>query len=173
MKHEKIRRFHSPLMCLHFWICGKLLQELKAAERGYPPSGINHRPIRADGFRSGSLSARGEGHDCFARHHAATWMDGRYKKDGYSPPRRLSCTRPNGLFGCHPHAVGLSSVIFLDGCFWFCGGFGHAFVKHIRFPEQQLSLTLMDLVCLHPLAFLITLSRDLLSLTINLMNLAI
>lgn len=45
-------------------------------------------------------------------------MDGRYKKDGwrdgYFPPKRLSCTRPTGLFGCHPHMVRLRSVIFLD-----------------------------------------------------------
>lgn len=71
-----LKHSSSPLMCLHFWICRKLLQEFKASECGNPHSGINRQPIRADGFRSGSLSARGEGHDCFAHHHAATWTDG-------------------------------------------------------------------------------------------------
>lgn len=68
-----------------------------------PPSGINRRPIRADGFRSGSSTVRGEGHDCFPRHRRAIWMDGRYKKDGwkhgYSPPSAAP-VQP-GLFGCH------------------------------------------------------------------------
>lgn len=45
--------------------------------------------------------------------------------------------------------------------------------KHIRFPKLQLSLALMDLACFHPLAPLITLSRDLPSPTIKLMNLAV
>lgn len=48
---------------------------------------------------------------------------------------------------------------------------GHELVEHI--PMLQLSLALMDLACSHPLASLITLSRDLLSPTIKLMNLAV
>lgn len=77
-------------------------------------------------------------------------------------------------FGCHPHTVRLSSVIFLDAVdgYDFVAAFD-TFVKHIHFPKQQLSLALMDLACPHPLAFLITLLRDLLSPTIKLMNLAI
>lgn len=103
--------------------------------------------------------------------HMDGWKD---KKDVWKDIRP-SCTRPAGLFGCHPHTVTLSSVIFLDAVAVsdFSGGLSYTFVKHIRFPKQQLSLALMDLACLHPLAFLITLSRDLLSPTIKLMNLAI
>lgn len=97
------------------------------------------------------------------------------------PPSSLRCSAapspsPSGLFGCHPHTVALGSVIFLDSpqCFWFfAAASAKRLVKHVHFPEQQLSLALMDLACLHPLAFLITLSRDLLSPTIKLMNLAI
>lgn len=108
---------------------------------------------------------------------ATTWKDRKKKdgwKDGDSPP--TAAPVPSGLFGCHPHTVVLSSVIFLDfpSLFLiFAAASAARLVKHVRFPEQQLSLALMDLACLHPLAFLITLSRDLLSPTIKLMNLAI
>lgn len=135
---------------------------------------MNHHPIRVDRFRSGYLSLRGEGHDCITRHHMEGWKKERRMKRWRFPAH--SCTRTewplwvSPAHGCTQlcHIFRFPSLFLI-----FAAASAARLVKHVRFPEQQLSLALMDLACLHPLAFLITLSRDLLSPTIKLMNLAI
>lgn len=146
-------------------------QNVATHQRGKPPT--NQSRWVQKWFHVGE---GGEGHDCFAHHYTATWVYG--WKDKKKMDEKIfgpaAPVREGRLWVSHPNTATLGSLIFLDAVVvsdFFFGGC--MFAKHTRFPEQQLSLALMDLACLHPLAFLITLSRDLVSPTIRLMNLAI
>lgn len=112
-------------MCLPFWICRKLSQQSKASERGNPPSVMNHHPIRADRFRSGNLSLRGEGHDCIARHHMEGWKKERRMKRWRFPAH--GCTRTEWPLWVSP-AHGCTQLChifrFPLAVPDFCGGLG-------------------------------------------------
>lgn len=73
------------------------------------------------------------------------WMDGRYKKDGWNALLQLVSLSVN--------TTCLKMVTFLDVA---VSDFD-TFMLHTQTHAIQLSLALMDLVCFHPLAFIITL----------------
>lgn len=96
-----------PLACLHFWISRKLLQEFKSSERDNPHSGINCNQSELMAWEVVPCQRGEKGMIALLNitlPHGQ--MDGRYKKDGwkdgYFPPRRLSCNHPNGLLWVSP-----------------------------------------------------------------------